>query len=143
MVQSACCYALAFSFYRTTKIIGFVKIAIFGHFGQFGLKIRPLWLGNRNKNPWDYKTRAQELTSGAIRMFLSSFVEIWEHFKDEGQGDKIAASISVAILTFFTNFSISRLWIDESAWNWWSNWRVFAALADGKKFFDRFCPQFF
>ena len=34
------------------------------------------------KNPWDYKTRAQELTSGAIRMLLSFFVKIWEHFKD-------------------------------------------------------------
>ena len=95
-----------------------VKKLIFGH---FGLEIGPLWPGNRNKNPWDYKTRAQELTSGAIRMFLSSFVEIWEHFKDEGHGVKIAASISVAILTFFTDFNIFWLWIDQFAWNWWPN----------------------
>ena len=106
------------------------KMLVFGH---FGLKIKPLQLWNLTKNSWDYKTRAQELTSVAIHMLLSSFVKIWEHhFKDEAHEGQIAALISVAILTFFTNFNISWLWIDESAWNWWSNWRVFAALADGK-----------
>ena len=65
-------------FHDNYKVV-VVKKLIFGH---FGLEIGPLWPGNRNKNPWDYKTRAQELTSGAIRMFLSLFVKIWEHFKD-------------------------------------------------------------
>ena len=56
-----------------------VRILVFGH---FGLKSKPLWLWNLTQNPWDYKTRAQELTSGAIRMLLSFFVRIWELFKD-------------------------------------------------------------
>ena len=90
-------------------------------FGHFGSKFELLPFQNLTKNPWDYKTRAQELTSGAIRMFLSSFVKIWEHFKDEAHGGKIAASISVVILTFFTDFNIFWLWIDQFAWNWWPN----------------------
>ena len=53
-------------------------------FGHFGSKFELLPFQNLTKNPWDYKTRAQELTSGAIRMFLSFFVKIWEHFKDGG-----------------------------------------------------------
>ena len=57
-----------------------VRILVFGH---FGLKSKPLWLWNLTQNPWDYKTRAQELISGAIGMFPSLFVEIWENFKDE------------------------------------------------------------
>ena len=61
----------------------------------------------------------------------------------KGYEGQIAASISLAIMTFFTNFNISRLWMNQSAWNWWPNWRVFAALEDGKNFFDRYDPQFF
>ncbi len=61
----------------------------------------------------------------------------------KGYEGQIAASISMAIMTFFTNFNISRLWMNQSAWNWWSNWRVFAALADGKKIFDQYFPQIF
>ena len=63
-------------------------------------------LGNRNNNPRDYETRTQELTNGAIRMFLSSFVETLQHFKDEGYVGQIAALILVAILTSLTDFNI-------------------------------------
>ena len=56
-----------------------VRILVFGH---FGLKSKPLWLWNLTQNPWDYKTRAQELINGAICKLLSFFVRIWEHFKD-------------------------------------------------------------
>ena len=52
------------------------------NFKVFWLQIGPLCVWNLTQNPWDYKTRAQELTSGAIRMLLSFFVRIWEHFKD-------------------------------------------------------------
>ena len=45
--------------------------------------IGQLLFWNLTKNPSDFETRAQELTSGAIGMFLSLFVEIWENFKDE------------------------------------------------------------
>ena len=75
-------------------------------------------------------------------MFLSLFVEIWEHFKDEGYGGQIAVFVSVAILTAFTDFIIFWLWIDQFAWNWWPNWRIFAATADGKYIFYWCDPQF-
>ena len=39
-------------------------MAIFGYFGHFGLKIGHLWLGNQNKNPWDYTTRANFILIG-------------------------------------------------------------------------------
>ena len=69
----------------------------------------------KTQKPRDHKTRAQELTSGAIRMLQSSFVEILEHFKDEGYGGEIAVSISMAILTFLADFNIFWLWIDQFA----------------------------
>ena len=53
--------------------------------------------------------------SGAIRMVLSTFIEILQHFKDEGYGGQIAVSISVAILTSFTDFNVFWLWIDQFA----------------------------
>ena len=40
------------------------------------------------KNPWDNKTRAQELISGAIYIFLSFFGKIWEYVKDQRVGGK-------------------------------------------------------
>ena len=61
------------------KLVVVVKMLKFGH---FRLKIGPLCFWNLTQNPWDYETRAQELTSGAIRMLLSFFVKIWEFFKD-------------------------------------------------------------
>ena len=51
-------------------------------FGHFGLKIGPLSFQDLTKNPWDHKTRAQKLTSGAIRMFLSLFA--WTDFDEIG-----------------------------------------------------------
>ena len=41
-------------------------------------------------------------------------------------------------MTFFTIFDISPLWMDKSGWNWWPNWRVFDALTDSGKIFDRY-----
>ena len=101
------------------------------------------WPVKKTQKPWDYKTRAQEPTSGAIRMLQSSFAYILEHFKDEVYRGKIAVSISMAILTLFTDFNIFWLWIDQFAWNRWPNWSIFAALADGKWIFDQFDPKFF
>ena len=57
-------------------------LSVFGNFGHFGLKLGPIQFINLTQNPWDYKTRAQELTSGAIRMLLSFCVKIWELLKD-------------------------------------------------------------
>ena len=84
-------------------------------FNYFSCKVEVFPFQNLTKNSWDYKTRAQELTSGAIGMFLPSFVKIWEHFKDEAHGGKIAASISVVVF-----WSIR--------WNLWGNERFFSAL---------------
>ena len=39
MVQSACQHVFAFRFYRTSKIKGYVKMTIYGHFGHFGLNL--------------------------------------------------------------------------------------------------------
>ena len=64
--------------YHHFKVV-VVKMLKFGH---FGLKIGPLSFWNFTWNLWDYETRAQELTSGAIRMLLSFFVKVWEFFKD-------------------------------------------------------------
>jgi hypothetical protein len=50
--------------------------------------------------------------SACFYHFLFRFESI---SKMKGFEGKIAASISVAILTFFTNFNISRLWMDQSA----------------------------
>ena len=57
-------------------------------FGHFGYKIELLFFTNLTKNPWVHKTRAQELTSGAICMFLSFFGKIWEYFKDRRVKEK-------------------------------------------------------
>ena len=83
MVQSVCLDINVSEFYSASKVKGHGSCGHFGKFGHFGLQIGPLCLRNRTKNPWDYKTRAQELTSGAIGMFLSLFVWIWELFKDQ------------------------------------------------------------
>ena len=112
----------AFRFYRTSKIKGYVKKTNFGH---FDLNFSSLSCKNRSKNPWDYKTRAQKLTSGAILMFIVICIR-WDlrafqrckGMQYEGQN---AASISVAYWTFFTNFNTSWHWMDQSALNWWPN----------------------
>ena len=75
-MQSAYQFVSAFRFYRTSTIKGYVKITIFGQFGHFGLKIGPLPCKNCSKNLSDCKTRALELTVGAISMILSQLVEI-------------------------------------------------------------------
>ena len=62
-------------------------------FGHFDCKIEIFLFTNLTKNPWDYKTRAQELTSGAICMFLSFSDKIWEHFKDGRVGEKRKPSL--------------------------------------------------
>ena len=69
---------------------------------HFNCKFEVFPFQNLTKNPWDYKTRAHELTSGAIRMFLSYFSKIWEHFKDGKVEEKINS-------TFFAIF--------ESTWS--------------------------
>ena len=83
MVQSARLDIDASWFYRASKVRVHGNFGHYGHFGHFGRKIGPLCLKNRAYNPWDYKTKAQELTGGTIRMFLSLFVRIWERFKDQ------------------------------------------------------------
>ena len=45
------------------------------------------------------------------------------------------------VRTFFTFFTILQPWIDESLKNWWPNWRVFDALTDSGKNFDRYGPR--
>ena len=107
-------------------------------FGHFGLKIGPLRFWNLTKNPWDYETRAQELTSGAIHTFLSLLVLIWESFKDGAWEGFFAAWNLGVIWTFFTFFTIPQLWIDQSLKNWWPNWRVFDALTDSGKIFEQY-----
>ena len=79
-----------------------IEIVVFNH---FGCKIELLRFTNLTKNSWDYKTRAQELTSGAIRMFLSFFGKIWEHYKDGRVGEKRNP-------TFFAIF--------ENTWSTWN-----------------------
>ena len=58
------------------------------YFGYFDWKIGLLSFWNLTKNPWDYEAEAQELTSGAIGMFLSLFGKIWGHFKDGMGGER-------------------------------------------------------
>ena len=48
-----------------------------------------------------------------------------------------------SILTFLTIFDVSPLWMDKFGWNWWPNWRVFDALTESGKIFDRYDPQNF
>ena len=87
VVQLACQCVEAYRFGRASNISGYDKMTFFGYFGHFGLKIGPFYHWNLTKTPWDYKTRAQELTNGAIRMLLSFFVKIWESFKNRaGEG---------------------------------------------------------
>ena len=115
-------------------------------FGHFGLKIRPLWFWNLTRNLWDYETRAQELTSGAIRMLSACyrFLLRFERFsKMEWYEGYFTHWIWWLILTFFTIFDISPLWMEKFGWNWWPNWRVFYALAESGKIFDRYDPQNF
>ena len=98
--------------------------------GHFGLKIRPLCFWNVTQNPWDYKTRAQELTSGAIRMWLSFFVKIWEHFKDGrvwGLFYRINLGVKFDNFYIFWFFSAldGQIWIKlVTKWKifWCSNW---------------------
>ena len=143
MVQSACQYVEVYRFGRASKISGYNKITIFGNFAHFGLKIEPLCFKNLTQNPCDCETRAQELTSGAIRMWLSFFVKIWELFKEEGYEGYSIRRIWWSILIFFTIFDISPLWMDQFGRNWWPNWRFFDALTESAKIFDRYDLQIF
>ena len=115
-------------------------MAIFGYFGLFGLKIGHLWLGNQNKNPWDYKTRAQELTSGAICIVLFLFVQIWEGFKDGACEGFFATWNMGKIWTIFTFLALSWLWMDQFSKNRWPNYRFFDALTDSSEIFNQYDP---
>ena len=48
-----------------------------------------------------------------------------------------------SILTLFTIFDISPLWMDQFWKNWWPNCRFFDALTDSGKIFDQYDPQNF
>ena len=130
MVQSACQYVEACRFGRASKISGYDKISFFGNFGYFGLKLGPLHFINLTQNPWDYKTRAQELTSGSICKWLSFFVKIWEHFKDgRVWGLFYQMNLVVNFVIFYNFWYISAL--DRQIWMklvtklksfWCSNW---------------------
>ena len=63
--------------------------------------------------------------------------------KMEGYEGFLTRWIWWSILTFFTIFDISLLWMDKFGWNWWPNWRVFDALTESGKIFDRYDPQNF
>ena len=104
MVQSAWQYVEAYRFGRASKISGYNKMTFFGNFGHFELKIEPLRSRNLTQNPWDYNTWAQELISGAIRMWLSFFVRIWELFKDGRVWGLLYQINLVVIFDIFYNF---------------------------------------
>ena len=106
-------------------------------FGHFGLKIGPLWIWNLTPNPWDYETRAQELTSGAIRILLLLFVQIWELFKDGRVWGFFYQMNLVDNFDIFYNFHISLLWMDQYGWNWWQ--KIFWCSESGN-IFDRYNP---
>ena len=61
-------------------------------FGNTYGKIGLLLSLNLTLSPWDYKKKAQDLTSGAICMFLSFFGKIWEYFKDRRVKEKKKSS---------------------------------------------------
>ena len=78
--------------------------------------------------------------SGCCYRFLLRF----ESFsKMEGYEGFITIWIWWSILTFFTIFDISPLWMDQFGQNWWPNWRFFDALNESGKIFDRYDPQNF
>ena len=83
MVQSASLDIDASWFVMTSKVKGHGDIGHFGYLSHFGRKISPLCPRKPTKIPWNFKTRVQELTSDANRMFLSLFVWIWKLFKDQ------------------------------------------------------------
>ena len=130
MVQWACRYVEAYRFGRALKINGYDKMTFFGNFGHFCLKIKPLCSRNSTQNPWDYKTGAQELISGAIRMWLSFFVRIWELFKDgRVWGLLYQMNLMVIFVIYYNFWYISAL--DGPIWAklvtklkifWFSKW---------------------
>ena len=61
--------------------------------------------------------------------------------KMEGYEGFLTRWIWWSILTFFTIFDISPLWMDKFGQNWWPNWRVFDALTESGKIFDRYDRQ--
>ena len=97
---------------------GMVKCWFFYHFGHFWRKIRPLCLLNRTLNLWEYKTGAQELTSGAIRIFLSLSVKISEGFKDRAYEGLFCNMKCGGKLDIFTFFAVSQLCMNR----FWKNW---------------------
>ena len=66
------------------------------YFGHFGGKIGLLLFTYLTKNSWDYEIRAQELASGAIRMFLAFLSKIWYHFK----GGRVSEKSNPTFLPF-------------------------------------------
>ena len=63
--------------------------------------------------------------------------------KMEGYEGYFTRWIWWSILTFFTIFDISPLWMDQFGQNWWPNRRFFDALNESGKVFDRYGPQIF
>ena len=59
------------------------------------------------------------------------------------KGCHFAEWIFGSILTFFTIFDISPLWMDQFWENWWPNWKFFNALTDSGTIFNRYDPQNF
>ena len=141
MVQSACQCVEAYRFGRASNISGYDKMTFSGYFVHFGLKIGPFYHWNLTKTPWDYKSRAQELTRGAIRMLLSFFAKIWEHFKD-GRVSGLFYRINLGVnLDIFYNFWYI-LAMDGPKWIKLVI-RFFDALTKYGKIFDRYDPQSF
>ena len=82
MVQSPCQYVKAYRFGRASKISGYSKMTFFDNFGHFWLKIEPLCFRNLTQNPWDYKTRAQELTSLLLQMPVNPHILDSNHIEE-------------------------------------------------------------
>ena len=84
-----------------------VKVVDFDH---FRCKIELLFFTNLTKNPLVHKTRAQELTSGAICMFLSFYDKILKYLKDR----RVKEKKRLPLTTFFRP-AISRLYWQKHA----------------------------
>ena len=140
MVQSKCQYVEAYRFGKALKISGYNNLTFFGNYGYLGLShfAFKIWLKIRC-----YRTRAQEQTSGAIRILLSFFVKIWELFKDGRVWGLFYQMNLMVHFDIFTIFDISPLWMNQFERNWWPNWRFFDALNESGKIFDRYDPQNF
>ena len=104
MVQSASLDIDASWFVITEKVKGHGNIGHFGYFSHFGRKISPLCPRKRTKIPWNFKTRAQELTSVVLcRVFVFIRLDLRAFQRSDGRSE---VSISKAILTVFTDYHL-------------------------------------